>query len=133
MFSYYKSHGISLYNQLNKLYDEYGYCLNTQHSFKYEGPSGMERMQSIMDNLRQPISMFGDKKVLKTNDYSIGVDGLPKSNVIKFFLQDHCSIVVRPSGTEPKLKIYISISAKDKSLAQKEETKLFNELRTYLD
>ena len=54
---------------------------------------------------------IGGKKVLKTLDYKQGIDGLPKSDVLKFLLEDNCSVVVRPSGTEPKLKVYLSVTA----------------------
>ena len=67
------------------------------------------------------ITEFGGKRVVKLLDYAPGIDGLPKSDVLKFLLEDKCSIVVRPSGTEPKLKIYISVSAKDKETAEKIE------------
>ena len=68
-------------------------------------------MQSIMQAFRGDIKNFGGKKVIKLLDYAPGLDGLPKSDVLKFLLEDNCSIVVRPSGTEPKLKTYISVSA----------------------
>ena len=64
---------------------------------------------------------FGGKRVVKLLDYAPGIDGFPKSDVLKFLLEDKCSIVVRPSGTEPKRKIYISVSAKDKETAEKIE------------
>lgn len=81
-------------------------------------------MQNIMVSFRKSITEFAGKKVLKCLDYSEGIDGLPKSDVLKFFLEDNCSIVVRPSGTEPKLKAYISVSAATKEEAQVVEGKL---------
>lgn len=71
-----------------------------------------------MASFRKSITEFAGKKVLKCLDYSRGIDGLPKSDVLKFFLEDNCSIVVRPLGTEPKLKAYISVSAATKEEAQ---------------
>ena len=71
-------------------------------------------MQNIMQAFRGDIKEFGGKKVVKLLDYAPGLDGLPKSDVLKFLLEDNCSIVVRPSGTEPKLKTYISVSAENK-------------------
>lgn len=124
MFTYYASQGIGLFEKLNELYAEYGYCLNTLHSYTFEGSAGFEKMQNIMASFRKSITEFAGKKVLKCLDYSEGIDGLPKSDVLKFFLEDNCSIVVRPSGTEPKLKAYISVSAATKEEAQVVEGEL---------
>lgn len=124
MFTYYASQGIGLFEKLNELYAEYGYCLNTLHSYTFEGSAGFEKMQNIMVSFRKSITEFAGEKVLKCLDYSEGIDGLPKSDVLKFFLEDNCSIVVRPSGTEPKLKAYISVSATTKEEAQVVEGKL---------
>lgn len=77
-----------------------------------------------MDSLRGGMDVIGERKVLKCLDYQKGLDGLPKSNVLKFLLEDHCSVVVRPSGTEPKMKVYISVSAEDRTMAEVEEQKL---------
>lgn len=124
MFTYYASQGIGLFEKLNELYAEYGYCLNTLHSYTFEGSAGFEKMQNIMVSFRKSITEFAGKKVLKCLDYSEGIDGLPKSDVLKFFLEDNCSIVVRPSGTEPKLKAYISVSAATKEEEQVVEGEL---------
>ena len=124
MFAYYASRGVGLFGKLNELYEEYGYCLNTLHSYTFEGSAGFEKMQNIMVSFRKSITEFAGKKVLKCLDYSEGIDGLPKSDVLKFFLEDNCSIVVRPSGTEPKLKAYISVSATTKEEAQVVEGEL---------
>lgn len=118
MFSYYKSQGMSLLEKLEELYQTYGYCMNTLHSYEFEGSAGFARMQSIMQAFRGDVKTFGGKKVIKLLDYAQGLDGLPKSDVLKFMLEDNCSIVVRPSGTEPKLKIYSSVSATDKEAAE---------------
>jgi phosphoglucomutase len=113
MFAYYKSKGISLWEKLQELYAEYGYCLNTLHSYTFEGAAGFTKMQEIMASLRGPIKGFGGKSVETCLDYAEGLDGLPKSNVLKFLLEDHCSVVIRPSGTEPKMKAYVSVSAEN--------------------
>ena len=110
MFAYYQTLGISLIDMLESLYKEYGYCLNTLHSYRFEGSKGFAKMQEIMRACRERISAIGGKKVVKVLDYAQGLDGLPKSDVIKFLLEDNCSVVVRPSGTEPKLKIYLSVT-----------------------
>ena len=75
----------------------------------------------------------GNKKVLKFLDYAAGLDGLPKSDVLKFLLEDNCSIVIRPSGTEPKLKMYISVSAEDKETAEKTEEEICRSAEEYLN
>ena len=124
MFSYYATRGISLLDKLDELYKTYGYCLNTLHSYEFDGSAGFAKMQSIMQVFRGDIKEFGGKKVVKLLDYAPGLDGLPKSDVLKFLLEDNCSIVVRPSGTEPKLKTYISVSAENKEAAEKVEVEI---------
>ena len=128
MFSYYATKGISLLDKLDELYHTYGYCLNTLHSYAFEGSTGFNKMQAIMAKFREGISTIADKTVEKYLDYSEGLDGLPKSDVIKFLLSDNCSVVVRPSGTEPKLKLYISVSAENQEQAVEVEKKLVSEL-----
>lgn len=102
----------------------HGYCLNTLHSYEFDGSAGFARMQSIMQAFRGGIKEFGGKKVVRLLDYVQGLDGLPKSDVLKFLLEDNCSLVVRPSGTEPKLKIYISVSAENKEMAEEVEDEI---------
>lgn len=133
MFAYYKTRGISLLDKLNELYEVLGYCLNTLHSFTFDGSAGFEKMQSIMVKFHEGVDEIGPKKVFTTLDYSKGLDGLPKLDVLKYLLDDNCSVVVRPSGTEPKLKTYISISAKDKETATDVERKIVSELTIRLE
>lgn len=128
MFAYYQSKGISLLEKLNELYRTYGYCLNTLHSFEFEGAAGFDKMQDIMSSFRKNTEEIGGKKVNRTLDYRKGIDGLPKSDVLKFMLKDNCSVVVRPSGTEPKLKLYISVSAEDKKKAAAIEAEMIKDL-----
>ena len=129
MFCFYKSQGLSLLDRLQALYAEYGYCLNTLHSFTFEGSAGFEKMQKIMQRFRTDApTAFAGKKVEKVLDYLPGLDGLPKSDVLKYLLSDHCSVVVRPSGTEPKLKLYISISAENQAAAEACEAAIAAEL-----
>ena len=111
MFAYYKTLGVSLIEKLQELYAEFGYCLNTLHSYEFEGSAGFAKMQSLMAAFRSLPEAVGGKKVLRCLDYAEGLDGLPKSDVLKFLLEGNCSVVIRPSGTEPKLKTYISVSA----------------------
>ena len=131
MFSYYKTLGISLIDKLEELYATYGYCLNTLHSYEFEGSAGFAKMQGIMKEFRGNISEFGGMKIEKVLDYSEGLNGLPKSDVLKFLLEGNCSVVVRPSGTEPKLKTYISISAPTRADAEAAEQKVCEELSEY--
>ena len=118
MFAYYAAQGVSLPERLEAIYREHGYCLNTLRSFQFEGSAGFETMQRIMASLRTGIERIGSKRVLKTLDYAQGLDGLPKSDTLKYLLEDGCSVVIRPSGTEPKLKAYFSVRAADRSAAE---------------
>ena len=131
MFSYYKARGISLLDKLNELYRTYGYCMDTLHSYQFEGSAGFAKIQEIMRHFREEITSFGGKKVVKFLDYISGLDGLPKSDVLKFLLKDNCSIVVRPSGTEPKLKVYISVNAENSEKASKIEAQIIKDLISY--
>lgn len=128
MFSYYATKGISLLDKLNELYSTYGYALNTLHSFEFDGSAGVTYMQNIMKSARQDIHQIGSKKVLQVLDYEKGINNLPKSDVIKFILEDNCSVVLRPSGTEPKLKLYLSVCSNDKSGATIVEKELLQSL-----
>lgn len=132
MFSYYKTKGISLLEKLEELYRTYGYCMNTLHSFEFDGSTGLAKMQDIMQIFRGDIKEFGNKKVINLLDYTLGLDDLPKSNVLKFLLEDNCSIVVRPSGTEPKIKVYISVSAENKKIAETLEAEICKSAEEYL-
>lgn len=132
MFSYYASRGLTLTDKLEELYKTYGYCLNTLHSYTFEGSAGFAKMQAIMQEFRSGIGSFGGKRVVKLLDYAPGIDGLPRSDVLKFLLEDNCSVVVRPSGTEPKLKLYISVSAKDRETAEMEEKEIVNSAEIFL-
>ena len=131
MFSYYAARGIRLTEKLLELYREYGYCRNTLHSFQFEGSAGFAKMQRIMALFRQGIQSFGGLRVEKVLDYSLGLDGLPKSDVLKFLLEGGCSLVVRPSGTEPKLKLYLSVTAEDAQAAAAIETSILAEAGQY--
>ena len=107
MFAYYKTKGISLVEKLDELYAKYGRFENTLESVAFEGADGFEKMQSIMDGYRRATQIEG-KEIIEKTDFLDGINGLPKSNVIKFTFADESSMVVRPWGTEPKLKIYRS-------------------------
>ncbi|HJB05373.1 MAG TPA: phospho-sugar mutase [Candidatus Merdibacter merdigallinarum] len=138
MFSYYATRGISLLDKLSELYQTYGYCLNTLHSYEFDGSAGFAKMQGIMKTFREEVgpgkrvNSFTGKKIEKVLDYSQGLDGLPKSDVLKYLLEGNCSIVVRPSGTEPKLKVYLSVSAESQTAAEEEEVKVICTMKTFL-
>ena len=123
MFAYYKTKGISLKEELNSIYNEYGYYENALQSYDFPGSSGFEKMQEIMDGLRKDsFNEIVGERVTEVKDYIKGIDNLPKSDVIKFFLKDHSSVVVRPSGTEPKLKAYVStVSLNEKEAKKKND------------
>lgn len=134
MFSYYKTHGISLIDKLEELYQLYGYRLNTLHSFKFEGSSGLQKMKDIMNKFHN-VSIgesMADVEIKDILDYSKGLDGLPKSDVLKYKLDGNSSVVVRPSGTEPKLKVYISITAKSMYEAKVVEKELADYITSYM-
>lgn len=127
MFAFYKTRGISLLDKLSEIYSRFGYCMNTLHSYKFPGSTGMTKMQEIMAGLRQGLETIGGRKVTRTEDYLPGLNGLPKSDVLKFYT-DSGSVVVRPSGTEPKLKAYISVTAENRTEAEKREAAIVAEL-----
>ena len=130
MFCYYKTRGVSLLEKLDELYKTYGYCLNTLYSYQFEGAAGFVKMKEIMKDFQTAgIQSFGGRKVEKLLDYNTGIDGLPKENVLKFLLEGHGSVVVRPSGTEPKLKTYVTVSAPDKAAATEIEQKIVADLK----
>lgn len=143
MAAYYRSKGMGLLEVLEGLYEKYGFCLNTLHSYEFEGMEGFEKMKGIMNRLHTMASRIaegeavciGGRKTEAVEDYLSGtisradkttepIAGLPSSDVLKFRLAGNASVVVRPSGTEPKLKLYISVSAEDKGKAQAEEEKI---------
>lgn len=138
MFSYYAAHGSSIWEKLQELFSRYGYCLNTLHSYEFDGPAGFEKMKNIMRRFHEEagpgktLASLGGKKILKVLDYNQGLDGLPKSDVLKYLLEDNCSAVIRPSGTEPKLKVYISVSAKTKAESQEVERKVVGDVERVL-
>ena len=132
MFAFYRTRGISLLEKLNQLYAEYGTCLNTLYSYEFAGVAGFSRMKDIMATLRAGLSDVAGRKVERALDYSKGIDGLPKSDVLKYYLAGNCSVVVRPSGTEPKIKIYLSVSAKDRAAAESTSKELIADIEKRL-
>ena len=130
MAAYYKTQGKSLAEVMDDIYDEFGYYYNTVSSYTFEGASGMEKMAAIMDGLRNNApSSFSSMDVTVIDDYKTSVStvladnstskiDLPKSNVLAYTLTDGNKIIVRPSGTEPKIKAYITAIGKTKEEAK---------------
>lgn len=112
MFAYYKTRGISLLEKMEELYEKYGYYSNYLNSYEFEGSSGFTKMNNIMNTFRNNFKEVAGYKVKEVKDYDKGIEGLPRSNVLKMIMESGDSIVVRPSGTEPKLKVYMSICGK---------------------
>ena len=117
MAAYFKARGKSLYDVLLSLYGKYGYFLDKVESITLKGADGAEKIQSIMSGLRAAGEGFMPG-IVKVLDYSKGIDGLPKSNVLKFVWADGSYVAARPSGTEPKIKFYYCIRKKDENEAQ---------------
>jgi phosphoglucomutase len=129
MFAYYKTQGISLVDVLDGLYQKYGYCLNTLHNYTFEGAEGHQKMQMIMQEMRKtPLKRIAGRNVIEAKDYLTGINKLPKSDVLKYVLEKSTSVAIRPSGTEPKLKTYLSISAESSEAAEKIESFIVKEL-----
>lgn len=128
MCAFYMARGMSLLERLKQLYDMHGFSINSLHSYKFPGKAGFEMMGNIMENFRRMEDSFGEMKVERVIDYGLGIHGLPKSNVVKLVLENGCFVVLRPSGTEPKLKAYLSIKGKDREEAEKKETKIAADL-----
>lgn len=136
MAAYYRTKGISMMQARENLYKKYGVFKHMQESFAFEGVSGMHKMQEIMQSLRTDAPKeIGGLKVTKSADYQTGLftdavtgetapTNLPKSNVVSFFLPDHASVIVRPSGTEPKIKAYYTTSGQSMAEAEAIEEKL---------
>ncbi len=131
MFAYYRTRGITLPERLREINAEYGYCLNTLHSYAFEGPDGMTAMDRIMARFRDGIPMVDGEKTEYLLDYAEGIHGLPPSDVLKI-KTDTASVVIRPSGTEPKLKVYLCVSAADSEKAKKKEAQILREIEAVI-
>lgn len=117
MFAYYKSQGRTLTDVLNELYKEFGYFESRLLNYAFEGVTGFEKMQDLMDGLRtDPPGEIAGYAVEKCVDYKdSNKTGLPSSNVLRYFLEGGLEAAVRPSGTEPKLKVYLTAVGKDRT------------------
>ena len=117
MASWYKNQGKTLVDGLNEIYDKYGYYLDFLDSFVLKGKDGTEKIQNLMAEFRNKgTALLPDIKEIV--DFKDGVRDLPKENVLKYIFNDGSWMAVRPSGTEPKIKVYYSIVDPDKSNAK---------------
>ncbi len=126
MAAYYRSIGSSIKQRLEEIYENYGRYLNKVDSFEFPGLSGMDKMTGIMDDLRKnPPAEIGGYKVVKVTDYKKPEEtGLPAANVLIYKLDGGAEVIVRPSGTEPKIKTYFTTLGKDLAEAQAQKDKL---------
>lgn len=133
MAAYYRSVGSSLKERLEELYRDYGRYLNAVDSFEFPGLSGMDKMASIMEKLRtEPPKEFAGKAVVKVKDYEKTEEtGLPRANVLIYELSDGATVIVRPSGTEPKIKAYYTTLGKNLEEAKKEKEALAAAVKPY--
>ena len=134
MAAYYRSIGSSLKQRLEEIYAEYGRYLNKVDSFEFPGLSGMDKMAGIMDGLRkQPLTEIAGSAVVKVTDYEKPEEtGLPSANVLIYKLANGETVIVRPSGTEPKIKVYYTTLGKDLAEAEAEKEKLAEALKPIL-
>ncbi|MDE6020785.1 MAG: phospho-sugar mutase [Ruminococcus sp.] len=145
MAAYYHTKGISMIEARKNLYNKYGVYVHSQHSFTFEGESGMRKMSEIMNNLRinRPDAIDGFK-VVKFEDYqeSVSVNcntgetlkiDLPKSNVLSFSLENGEKVIIRPSGTEPKIKAYYTATASTVEEAEAMKNSLDTAFSKYLE
>lgn len=136
MAAFYRTKGVSLIEARKRMYDEYGVYFNKLENFTCEGASGMQRMKEIMTSLRENApKTIGGMQVLAVADYAASTKTctktgaaekltLPKSDVITFYLEDDASVIIRPSGTEPKIKVYYTTKGADKAQAVQLQEKL---------
>lgn len=135
MAAHYKQQGKTLVDVLEDMFKEFGYYENKTVTFAFEGASGLEKMANLMENIRyNPLKQVAGADVIEVSDYKLSVTKnkngetpitLPKSNVLGYKLSDGCSFLIRPSGTEPKLKIYMFAKA-DSSLSAKKRVEEIN-------
>lgn len=133
MAAYYYDKGMSLYEGLQEVYSKYGYFKEELKSITLKGIDGMEQIKSIMSYFRNTeVDEIADIKVIKIKDYKNGIDDLPKSDVLKFILEDGTWIAVRPSGTEPKIKFYFGCNGENKVEVDNKLEKIIDEITSNL-
>ena len=126
MAAYYRSIGSSIKERLEEIYSKYGRFLSKVDSFEFPGRSGMDKMAGIMDDLRKnPLEKIGEYAVVKVADYKKPEEtGLPAANVLIYTLEGGAEVIIRPSGTEPKIKTYFTTLGKDLAEAQAQKDAL---------
>ena len=134
MAAYYRSIGSSIKQRLEEIYDKYGRYLNKVDSFEFPGLSGMDKMAGIMESLRKnPPAEIGGYAVVKVTDFKNTEEtGLPAANVLMYKLEGGAEVIVRPSGTEPKIKTYFTTLGKDLKEAEEQKEKLAAALKPIL-
>ncbi|MGY5266263.1 phospho-sugar mutase [Paraclostridium bifermentans] len=133
MAAYYYDKGMSLYDGLQEVYSKYGYFKEELKSITLKGIDGMEKIKSIMSYFRNTeVDEIADIKVIEIKDYKNGIGDLPKSDVLKFILEDGTWIAVRPSGTEPKIKFYFGCNGENKVEVDNKLEKIINEITSNL-
>ncbi len=134
MVNYYlEQEKIDLVTKLEQLYSEYGYYVEETHSFTLSGAAGLRKIQAIMNQvINEDLGSIIDETINQKINYNIDDTGLPKANVVKFIINDGW-VVFRPSGTEPKLKIYISIKSSDLTTAQQKHDIIISKLQQFIN
>lgn len=132
MASWYKNKGKTLVDGLNEIYDEYGYFLDYLDSFVLKGKDGAEKIQNLMTSFRNKGTALFDG-IEEVIDFSTGIRDLPKENVLKYIWKDGSWMAVRPSGTEPKIKVYYSIVDASKENAGKRLETIRNEIKSIIN
>lgn len=132
MASWYKNQGKTLVDGLNEIYDEYGYFLDYLDSFVLKGKDGAEKIQNLMTSFRNKGTALFDG-IEEVIDFSTGIRDLPKENVLKYIWKDGSWMAVRPSGTEPKIKVYYSIVDASKENAGKRLEIIRNKIKSIIN
>ena len=134
MATTFENNGSSIYNEIIKIYEKYGWRLETTVPITKKGKDGLEEIQKIMKSMRAKThTEIAGVKVKEYRDYQKGVDNLPKADVIQMVLEDETYLTVRPSGTEPKIKFYISVVDSDKKVAEEKLAKIEKEFINYAE
>ena len=134
MATTFENNGSSIYNEIIKIYEKYGWRLETTVPITKKGKDGLEEIQKIMKSMRAKThTEIAGIKVKEYRDYQKGVDNLPKADVIQMVLEDETYLTVRPSGTEPKIKFYISVVDSDKKVAEEKLARIEKEFINYAE